>query len=217
MEQTILKELIALFDLPKITLAISLLALYAYKNLKEHLVKKRARRTETLQQIIDFYKEYEGPRKEFLMEQLCYNHFGVLLSHREIDFFLSSGKPSIFLHQYLSARQFIELSEGSDQLVVKPGKSLAREKIKGLAWYFVCGMCGVTLLVNAHSAFAAQGPQAYGSWTVVILSLFVLAWIGMDSATGAMSGEKLTKSLGNAHNNRFQATQESGETASPGA
>lgn len=195
MEATILKELIALFQLPNITLGISMLALYAYRSLKEHFVKKRARRTETLQKLVEFYKDYKGEQRSFLAEQLYYNHFGVLLSHRDLKFFLRTSKPSFFIQQYLCARQFLQISVDESRVEPKPGIRLSRERYKGLAWYGACGMGAVMLLLNSHAAFTALGPELYAPWVVVLLSLAALAWIGMDSTTNASTAEKLIREL----------------------
>jgi hypothetical protein len=194
MESSILKELIFAFELPKISFAIALLALYAYKRLKERLVRTRKRKTETLQQLIDFYKDYNGEQRGLLLEQLFYNHFGKLLSFPEIQFLLKSQKPSLFIQQYVQARQFIEISDdGEGILRKKKYKSIYREMIKGFSWYGIYGCAALMLLFQAYDAFLAIGPKIYAPWSILTLALLALAGLYMSSAINALSAQTILK------------------------
>ncbi|MES9841952.1 MAG: hypothetical protein ABW134_15455 [Candidatus Thiodiazotropha endolucinida] len=204
MESTILKEIISAFDLPNISLAIALLALYAYKRLKEHLVRKRRRKIETLQHLMDFYKNYTGEKREFLVEQLFYNHFGKLLSYPEIQFLLRFQKPSLFIQQYVQARQFVEISDDGEGIRLKNKyKSIYREIIKGFSWYGIYGCVALMLLFQAYGAFLAIGPKIYAPWITLTLALFALAGIYMSSAINALSAKSMLKEC-NEKQNKLQ-------------
>lgn len=195
MEPTIFKLLLKLFQQPKTTIGIAVLMLSAYSMLKNRYMKKRAGRTETLQKLIDFYENYAGEQKNFFVEQLFYNHFGVLISYSELKFFLSSDKPSFFIQQYLHGREFLQLSADKSRIEIKPTVKLSCERYKGIALYGVSGMGAAMLLLNSYDAFISIGPELYVPWVLLTLALLAFAWLGIDLALRAGTAEKLCREL----------------------
>lgn len=195
METILLKELVSVFKLPGITLFISIAFLYTYKKLKGYYSYRKSLRIETIEKIIVFWKDYSGPNKEFVTEQLFFNHFRVLLSFNEITYFLSSSKPSLYLRLYIHARFLLEVGKSGDSLLIKNDKSLKKIQRKGLIWYWICGVTGMMIFLHSWSAFTKFGPALYAPWIVVLFCLFVLAWFALDQCLRAGSAMSLVKEL----------------------
>jgi hypothetical protein len=178
-------------ELPKPFWACFLVLSFAFIKMRGYIEKKYRMRRETLDEIRDFFLLDPVPNNKFLLEQFFFNHYGVMLSSKEIDFFLSKEKASTSLKLYLSGRQYIEVGKEDEVTIKKSYMSLRGKKWAWLAVYFFFGFWGMVFLLTAPSVLSASGLEAYVVWAVVVVAFIILAGASMDSANNASSAIKV--------------------------
>ncbi|MCC4310415.1 hypothetical protein LL252_17750 [Alcanivorax marinus] len=184
-----------IFDLPESVVATFLVVSFAVLKMKGYVEGRFKVRRETLQEIINMFSRGPIENENFILEQLFFNHYGVILTGGEIKFFLKERRPSFLLKLYLSAREYVEFDEGGGFFKKKVSGSLRRKEYGCLAAYFFFAFSAMVLLLTAPSVFSESGPDVYVVWSVLVVSFVVLAGVLMDSATNASSAVKLLNIL----------------------
>lgn len=191
----IIKQISSLFELDGGWVLVALIALFAYKLLKEKYEAKRQHRTETLKSLKEFIDSDKQNKDPFLRELLFENHFGQPLSCNEIEFFMAHTHPNKYLKMYLLSRQYLEVSNNGTDLNTRKGKNLTRAKWGYMIGYFVFGILALLMLLSAKTAFSVIGPELYAPWTIVTLSLAAVAWAGLDESISANIANKLINEM----------------------
>ncbi|MFC3104002.1 hypothetical protein [Salinisphaera aquimarina] len=194
MEKDIISGFVNMVALPQATVPIALFSVYVYKTVKERFMLRKTRRTETLDRLLAFFSDVHNGNN-FVKEQLFFNHFGVLLSSREIDLLLSTKTPSFHLSRFIHAISLVEISGAPLALKIKKNRKLPRLRKWYLLWYALSGMAGVLLLLNTNAVFSVLGPKSYAPWAIMIFSLLTFAWVNMDAALKASSAISLQQEL----------------------
>jgi len=112
METIIIKQISSVLSLNGSWILICFGALWAYKILKQKYEQHKIRRTETLGNIKEYFDLPTEERSIFLKELLFEDHFGKLLSWKEISFFLDKSEPIGYLKMYMRCKKHIELCYG---------------------------------------------------------------------------------------------------------
>lgn len=191
MEVTILKQIANVLSMDGSWLLICLGALWVYKILKSRYEHYKSRKTETLGNIKEYFDLPSNERNIFIKELLFEDHFGVLLSWKEISFFLERPFPIQQLKMYMSCKKYIDIRYESNALSIKDGININRRKWAYLVLYFSAGVPALYMVLGANYVFSNNGPELYASWVIVTLSLAALAGIFIVDYIAADTAKQL--------------------------
>jgi hypothetical protein len=190
MELKLISEAIKLFGAPGYLLLFSGLILFAQKKLREYFQSNKTRHTESLQNLIDYIKEY-GEGNFFIIEQLFLNHFKLQIPYKGIKHILNSDTPTENLFLYRSGRRYLEFSSNYREIKFYKGKSNLKKELI-IAWlnYVVVGGIGVMMLLSSHLVIEYEILRYIGWYTVAIYLIFI-GFMGLDGAVNISSAKKL--------------------------
>ncbi|HIF8869664.1 TPA: hypothetical protein ACX6DV_003655, partial [Vibrio cholerae] len=136
-----IKEVVEVFELPKVLLAITAALLWISKVLVVYFQNTARRKVETLSQIVEYFKE--NPRHDFfIVEQLFLKYFNVRIPYRGIKLFLNSTSPSEMFFEFRLGWRYLEFNESYRYLRYRNGKSnLKLEELKAWVQYIIFGGC----------------------------------------------------------------------------
>lgn len=164
-----------------------------YKNRQEVTTIKPIK----IQSFIDQLPATKGAYKPILVEQLFIHLFGKFISYPEINFFLASKKPTIFLSYYLQGRQCFRCrSDGSIRIPSKFSTHSKRlvAKYHRLFWYLISSSTGLFLLLNVNLV-VAKPPLVWLVFGYLVTALFALAYLSLAGSVKIGFADHLIKEV----------------------
>ncbi|EPF2931089.1 hypothetical protein ACSL9C_004036 [Vibrio navarrensis] len=177
-----IKEVVEVFELPKVLLAITAALLWISKVLVVYFQNTARRKVETLSQIVEYFKE--NPRHDFfIVEQLFLKYFNVRIPYRGIKLFLNSPSPSEMFFEFRLGWRYLEFNESYRYLRYRNGKSnLKLEELKAWVQYIIFGGGGIMMFFNIKALL--EHPEAN-----------LIVWICVASYLGLLGCMSLSKVL----------------------
>jgi len=194
-EATIIKQLAGVLALDAIWVLLAFLALFVYKQLKSRQEDRKQRRIDTLVNIKEYFDLPTESREIFIKELLFENHFGRLLSWKDISFFLTSSEPIRFLKMYMTCSKHLHLNRDRGKIHLKASISPNRIYYLNLFLYFLFGVPALLMLLGAHQAFGISGPELYAPWTIVTMCLVTMSALFLNEGMSIQTATRLVREL----------------------
>ncbi len=193
----LMKDLLAYLGLPEWAILAALMAIFAYGQWKRHSESREKAKSEKIQHFIEMLPQLRGSHKAILAEQLFLDRYGKQLSYQEIQYFLTTKKPSVYIQHFLNGRRYFE--DSSDRPVaLKQGfhtkKHLQRAKWYRIVGYGIFSLAGLMMLSNSQPVFSSP-PQIWVVFVYLVLSWLFLAYQCLDASTDLAAADKLREAL----------------------
>jgi hypothetical protein len=160
-------------------LVIALGMMWTYKYVAIRYESRKMRRTETLDKLRLYLDKPMSHQDTLMKEMLFEDHFGVLLSWQEVEFFRNAQNPLRKLRNYMHCKSYLEFDSAGQVLRIISGKNMMRAKwLNGIA-YLITSFVFSGMVLGAHTVFMSNGPSMYAAWSVTLLCAGGLAVISL--------------------------------------
>jgi hypothetical protein len=191
--ENLVREVLLAFGVEKWAILPILFAAFVYRQWKTRTEKIEKERSDKIERFLEKFPNVKGPNKAIMMEQLFLDSFGKALSYPEIQFFLSTKRPTDYIRCYLNGRPYFERYSESIPTLKKKYATEARLTFAMWHrnfWYFVCAALGLLLVLDCKQAFALQ-PSAWIVYLYFVFSFLFTSYLCLDASICVDSARRL--------------------------
>ncbi|HFG2178508.1 TPA: hypothetical protein ACMDN5_000001 [Vibrio cholerae] len=149
-----IKDVVEVFELPKVLLAITAALLWISKVLVVYFQNTARRKVETLSQIVEYFKE--NPRHDFfIVEQLFLKYFNE--SYRYLRY--RNGKSNLKLEELKAWVQYIIFGGGGIMMFFNIKALLEHPEANLIVWICVASYLGLLGCMSLSKVLAIQAAK----------------------------------------------------------